>query len=72
MTDDEKRLMIERNAVPFGGTVMTTGLFVNEYSAIVAFEAPNIIICSIAEYEATIPSTELQAYKNMNANYGLY
>ncbi|CAF3976179.1 unnamed protein product [Rotaria sp. Silwood2] len=55
-----------KNAVPFGGTVMTTGLFFNGYPATVPFDAPNIIICSITEYEAATPSTELQAYKNMN------
>ncbi|CAF1352093.1 unnamed protein product [Rotaria sp. Silwood1] len=55
-----------KNTVPFGGTLMTTGLFFNGYPATVPFDAPNIIICSIAEYEAATSSTELQAYKNMN------
>ena len=54
------------NTVPFDGTLMTTGLFLNGYPATVPFDAPNIIICSIAGYEAVTPSAELQAYKNMN------
>ncbi|CAF4475759.1 unnamed protein product, partial [Rotaria sp. Silwood2] len=29
------------------------------------YDAPNVIICSVAEMEATTPSMELQAYKNM-------
>ena len=56
------------NTVPFGGTLMTTGLFSNGYPATVPFDAPNITICSMAEIEAVTPSTELQAYKNMNVS----
>jgi hypothetical protein len=56
------------NTVPFGGLVMTTGLFVNGYAATVAFDAPNVIICSIAEFEAATPSVELQSYKNMHVS----
>ncbi|CAF1105678.1 unnamed protein product, partial [Rotaria sp. Silwood1] len=55
-----------KNTVPFDGTVMTTDLNANGYSATVPFDAPNIIICSIAEYEAATPSAELQAYRNMS------
>jgi hypothetical protein len=47
---------------------MTTGLFVNGFLATTPFDTPNIIICSLAEMEATTPSAELQAYKNMNVS----
>ncbi|CAF2070307.1 unnamed protein product [Rotaria magnacalcarata] len=59
-----------KNTVPFGGTIVTTGLFVNGFPATVQFDAPNVVICSLAEFEAETPSAELQAYKNMN--YQLY
>lgn len=37
------------------------------------YDPPNIIICSVAEMEATTPSMELQAYKNMGvSNYYCY
>jgi hypothetical protein len=48
---------------------MATSLFVNGYPATVPFDAPNAIICSIAEFEAATPSAELQAYKNMNVSW---
>ncbi|UJR09457.1 hypothetical protein I4U23_013696 [Adineta vaga] len=54
-----------KNTVPFGTIPMYTSLFVNGYPATVPFDAPTIIICSLAEYEATTSSTELQGYKNM-------
>ena len=47
---------------------MTFGLFVNGFPATTPFDAPNMIICSLAEIEAATPSAELQAYKNMNVN----
>jgi len=48
---------------------MATSLFVNGYPATIPFDAPNAIICSIAEFEAATPSAELQAYKNMNVSW---
>ena len=70
------------NTVPFGGMPMgmglfgtgtvTTGLFVNGYPATKPFDAPAVIICSLAEYEAATPSAELQAYKNMNVNNAFF
>jgi hypothetical protein len=63
-----KEYIIIENTIPFGGTPVTTGLFVNGYLATVPFDAPNIVICSVAEFEAPTPSAELQAYKNMNVN----
>ncbi|CAF3886042.1 unnamed protein product, partial [Adineta steineri] len=54
-----------KNTVPFGGAPMTMGLFVNGFPATIPFDAPTMIICSVAEFDAATPSTELQAYKNM-------
>jgi uncharacterized protein (DUF2237 family) len=56
------------NTVSSSGTAMITGLYVNGYPATTPFDAPNVIICSLAEMEAATPSAELQAYKNMNVN----
>lgn len=60
------------NTVPFGSAFMAPGLFAFGYPATVSFDAPNAIICSLAEYEAVTPSTELQAYKNMNVSNHFY
>ncbi|CAF1404341.1 unnamed protein product [Adineta steineri] len=54
-----------KNTVPFGGAPMTMGLFVNGFPATIPFDAPTMIICSVAEFDAATSSTELQAYKNM-------
>lgn len=32
------------------------------------YEAPSMIICSVAEMNATTPSTELQSYKNLGVS----
>jgi hypothetical protein len=39
------------------------------YYAHTTYDAPSIIICSLAEMNAPTPSVELQAYKNMGVSY---
>jgi hypothetical protein len=36
------------------------------------YDPPNVIICSVAEIEATTPSAELQAYRNLGVSYNNY
>jgi hypothetical protein len=36
------------------------------------YDPPNILICSVAEMEATTSSTELQAYKNLGVSSNNY
>ena len=35
------------------------------------YDAPTLIICSLAEIDSPTPSTELQTYKNMGVSYKL-
>ncbi len=48
-------------------TIPSTGLYINGFPA-TTYDTPNVIICSYAEIEAVTPSTELQAYKNLNVS----